>query len=471
MRRRLAFATDFYVSPTASGNGTGSFSNPWQLQTALSQPAAVHPGDTIWLRGGTYTGRFTSYLNGTSAQPIIVRQYTGERATIDGGTGGTSAIFTVYGSYTWFWGFEVTSSDPDRSTSTPGSSPPDITRGDGFEINQTVTHPGLKFINLIVHDTRQGFSYWKEAQDAEIYGSLIYYNGWNAPDGGHGHGIYAQNQTGTKKITDNILFSGFSYGFHAYTEGSHIDNLDLEGNTLFNAGNLDGTNRNLLIGGIPGINAANPVVKNNYMYRQGGADGFNIGLDGSCSNATVTNNYVSNETTLNNCLPVTMTGNSFYGGIAGFSQSQYPSNTYYSSRPTGVKVFIRPNAYEAGRANVTVYNWANQSSVSVDLTGILAPGTGFEIRNAHDFFGAPVVTGTYSGGSVSIPMTGLSVAAPVGWGAPNTTSPEFGAFVVLPGHGRTQPHTEPTPRPTPRPPAPRRRRRRQHPRERRRRSA
>src|SRR5580765_282502 len=120
-----AFATEFYVSPTASGSGTGSFSNPWQLQTALSQPpTVVKPGDTLWLRGGTYTGRFTSYLNGTSTQPIVVRQYAGERATIDGGTSGTTAIFTVYGSYTWFWGFEVTSSDPDRSTSTPGSSPP-----------------------------------------------------------------------------------------------------------------------------------------------------------------------------------------------------------------------------------------------------------------------------------------------------------------------------------------------------------
>ena len=234
-------AAEFYAAPNASANGTGSFSNPWKLQTALSQPpTVVKPGDTIWLRGGTYTGRFTSSLNGTSSQPIIVRQYTGERATIDGGTSGTTAIVEVYGSYTWFWGFEVTSSDPDRSTSTPGSSPPDITRGDGFDINQSVTHPGLKFINLIVHDTRQGFSYWKEAQDAEIYGSLIYYNGWNAPDGGHGHGIYAQNQTGTKKITDSILFSGFHYGFHAYTEGSHIDNLDLEGNTTFNAGNLIG---------------------------------------------------------------------------------------------------------------------------------------------------------------------------------------------------------------------------------------
>ncbi len=84
-----ANGTDFYVSPTASASGTGSIGNPWKLQTALNQPSAVKPGDTIWLRGGTYTGApFTSYLNGTSANPIIVRQYPGERARIDGNYAG-----------------------------------------------------------------------------------------------------------------------------------------------------------------------------------------------------------------------------------------------------------------------------------------------------------------------------------------------------------------------------------------------
>ena len=57
--------------------GRAAFGNPWRLQTALDQPASVHPGDTIWLRGGTYTGTYASTLNGTSSQPIIVRQYAG----------------------------------------------------------------------------------------------------------------------------------------------------------------------------------------------------------------------------------------------------------------------------------------------------------------------------------------------------------------------------------------------------------
>ena len=42
-----------------------------------------------------------------------------------------------------------------------------------------------------------------------------------------------------------------------------------------------------------------------------------------------------------------------------------------------------------------------------------------------------MASGTYAGGSVTIPMTGLSVSAPVGWAAPAPLGPEFGAFVLL----------------------------------------
>ena len=427
-------AADFYVSPSASGSGTGSFSSPWQLQVALSQPGSVHPGDTIWLRGGTYSGTFTGYLVGTSSSPIIVRQYAGERAIIDGGNSNGNAIFVIAGSYTWYWGFEVMSSDPIRSTTISGSSPPGsaMPRGEGILIGQGTPHPGLKFINMIIHDARQGISFWKDAQDSEIYGCLIYYNGWQAPDRGHGHGIYAQNQTGTKKITDNILFSGFAYGIHAYGSGTaYLDNIDIEGTTTFNAGNLYADGSNLLLGGESGNVAQNPILKNNYLYRSsGGSADFDLGYSGGCTNATVTNNYISNSTILASCAPTSMTSDTFYGSIDGFTQSQYPSNTYYSSRPSGTQIFIRPNAYEAGRANITIYNWDLLGSVSIDLSGVLADGDSYEIRNAHDFFGAPVLTGTYTGASVSIPMTGLSVAAPVGWAAPPSTGPEFGAFVV-----------------------------------------
>ena len=210
----------------------------------------MHPGDTIWLRGGTYKGTFTSVLTGTPDEPIIVRQYPGERAILDGGDSDGRAILTIDGSYTWFWGFEVTSSDPVRRSSQTGSFPTDIGRGDGISTGSSDSL-GIKLINLTIHDARQGISAFSKWSDTEIYGCLIYYDGWVAPDRGHGHGIYTQNETGTKTVRDNIIFSGFGHGIHAYgTSAAHLDNFRIEGNTIFVSGTLlDDNARNLLLGG------------------------------------------------------------------------------------------------------------------------------------------------------------------------------------------------------------------------------
>jgi len=447
-----AKATDFYVSPSASANGTGTFSNPWRLQDALDQPSAVHPGDTIWLRGGTYSGIFVSYLEGTSASPIIVRQYSGEQATLDGGSS-TTANLSVRGSYTWFWGFEIKNSDTQRQSSQSGSNPTDIHRGDGVQIWQTQNESGLKFINLIIHDTRQGFSFWQEAIDAEINGCIIYYNGWNGADRGHGHGIYTQNNTGTKHIVNNVIFENFDHGIQGYGSSSaYLKNYDIQGNTFSSSGLIavpDG-GRNFLIGG--DSTAQNLTITNNFFYYKsllGPDSAFQLGYNVGCSGTTVTGNYISNNTVFDSCSPTSMTGNTFYGTTSGFSHSSYPSNTYTTSRPSGVQVFVRASPYEAGRANITVFNWPNQSSVSVDLSAVLGVGTAYEIRNAQDFFGAPVLSGTYSGGSVSLPMTGLSVAAPIGWAAPSITGPEFNAFVVIPVLGAPAPTATRTPTPGP----------------------
>ncbi|HEU4563793.1 MAG TPA: hypothetical protein VFS05_04050, partial [Gemmatimonadaceae bacterium] len=75
----------WYVAPTGASSNDGTSAHPWSLASALSNASGkIQPGDTVWLRGGTYAGAFTSTLAGTSTRPIIVRQYPGERATLDG---------------------------------------------------------------------------------------------------------------------------------------------------------------------------------------------------------------------------------------------------------------------------------------------------------------------------------------------------------------------------------------------------
>ncbi len=92
---------EFYVSPNGRPAGDGTASRPWDLATALSGSKGIRPGDTIWLRGGTYAGTYRSRLTGTAQDPVLVRQYPGERAVIDGGNSNGNGILVVSGSYTW----------------------------------------------------------------------------------------------------------------------------------------------------------------------------------------------------------------------------------------------------------------------------------------------------------------------------------------------------------------------------------
>ena len=92
---------------------------------------------------------------------------------------------------------------------------------------------------------------------------------------------------------------------------------------------------------------------------------------------------------------------------------------------------IVPNKYEAGRANITIFNWGLKNTVNVDLSSVLKNGDSFGIKNVQNYFGNPVVRGVYSGGTVNIPMTDKTVAKPVGIDfTPDSTLPEFGVFVV-----------------------------------------
>ena len=302
-------------------------------------------------------------------------------------------------------------------------------------------------INMIIHDTNQGVLSTESANDAKIYGNLFYYNGYDAPDRGHGHGIYVQNlSTPSRQIFDNIIFEQFGWGIHAYTENGNLDNLDFQGNVSFNNGwPSGGYHANILVGGLQV--AHSPKLISNYTYNFDQANKNDVGYAAGCTNPNVTNNYFVSGQALdfNNCTGMTITGNTFVGSISGFSQSAFPSNTYYgSTRPTGIKVFVRPNAYEAGRANIVIYNWDLQNTVSVDVSSILSPGDGFEVRNAADFFAAPVLSGTYSGGSISLPMNGLSVAPGVGFVAPDPTGPEYNVFVLLPASGGGTPSPTPS---------------------------
>jgi hypothetical protein len=428
-------AAEFYVSPSGTPGGDGSKARPWNLATALAHPAAVKPGDTIWLLGGTYVGAFDSRLKGTAAAPITVRQAPGERATIDGGSG-KSTLFSVGGEWTRYWGFEVTCSNPQRETRNTGSAPADVNRG-GVNCQGS----NISFINLAVHDGSCGFGFWSNGEGGEIYGCIIYNNGWEAPDRGHGHAIYTQNKTGTKRLVDNVMFNQFCYGIHAYgSSRAFLVGFRVEGNVSFNNGAAKSPTSlapAILVGG--GSPSERIEVIENYTYSTGyGGAALQLGYGAANKDAVVKDNYFVGGVSLRKWEKLTVAGNTFIGGPPQVEPSAgdwRASNTVVAGRPTGVKVVVRPNAYEPGRVNVVVYNWDKKDAVEADLSKVLKAGARFKIVSAQDFFGEPVLDGRYDGKPVRLPMKEYRAVPPIGKEkyVPPATGPEFNVFVVLPG--------------------------------------
>jgi hypothetical protein len=439
-------ARGFYASPHGSRAGDGSAKHPWDLATALAGGPAknqVGAGDTIWLRGGTYRGSFRSTVSGEPGAPVVVRQFPGERAIIDGASS-TKDTWLVSGAYSVFWGFELTNSNPQR-----------VTASSTAEIRPALIYnyaPHTKYIGLIVHDG--GVALYTEAKfaDVEIAECVFYNNGWQEPGHGHGHALYVKNYTGPLVVRDNIVFNQYGYGIHAYTNANSgkLSNITIEGNVSFNNGSLEERelSPNILLGG-DGY-ASGDVIRENLTY-------YSPSLSGTRSNVIIGWKTLQNG-------DVIVEHNYFVGGgpvlrVGYWSAARVSDNTLIATRgidalierrdpaaraqiwrdnieqlhaPTATKVVVRASRYEPGRANVVVFNWGKQRAVAADIRGVLAPGDRYEVRNVQNLFGTPVATGTVTGTTVSIPMGGVTPPVPVGLTTSRApqTGPDFDAFIV-----------------------------------------
>jgi len=435
---------EFYVSPAGSPAGNGTMRAPWDLRTALSHPRAVRPGDTIWLRGGTYRGVFRSLLTGAPGRPIKVRSYPGEWARVDGEANRTFHVINVNGRFTWYMEFEVFRSGFNREIFRSGCG---ITLG-GIDVNT----PNNKLINLVVHDTSLGIGVFSDAPNTEVYGNILYYNGWIELPRGRAcdHGIYGQNRFGNKVIKDNISFQNFATGITPHgTTVAFLNNFEIEGNVAFNNGIIalsrgkEMEGRNLWWSNCcPTANVAqNPRIVNNYTYYPDtvrGAGSFFILA--ATANAVISGNYMMGGTLrLHERHPnIKFTDNSIYADdMVGVSKSAQPDNKFYSAKPESNAVFVRPNQYDNNRAHIIVYNWEKLDSAEINISNLgFRPGDPFELRNVQDYF-SDVVRGTYDGQPIRVPMTGRTMAEPVDWKTPAPSFPEFGVFVLIRNNSRT----------------------------------
>jgi len=444
MRRAIYtfFLALAFIAPYGAGS-TCTIDAPCTLQSVMTA-GSVAPGETVYLLPGTYKGAFWSLVSGTAEAPITFRSVPGTRVTIDGS-------LRIDGANTTWKGVEVTYTGwTSRTVSLPGSAPAGLPQTGLF-----IYGARTRVEQCFVHDTSEGVGFWKPAVDAVIDGCLIANNGWQGTDRGHGHAIYAQNDTGTKTIKNSVILSQYDDGLIVYgTSAASLTGFDVISNTIR-------ASKTLIGGGSP---AGRIRVQGNIVY--GGL--FDLGYWGVENNqdAVVEGNTFAATLMASGWQSLTVRNNTFeYLGDQlrlhyppSHARYQIDANTYrcaygsclsHTLYQTGIQRSFGAWQAETGYDQtstatyntpgqdkvvyngrfVTILNYHNLASVVVNPPG-LTPGAAYKLTNAQNMGEAlPFV----AGGPVSVPMTGWTVATPYGASTPLVPwSSQFAVFLVEP---------------------------------------
>ncbi|TDP61969.1 T9SS type A sorting domain-containing protein [Flavobacterium dankookense] len=381
---------------STAGDGT-SFETAWALQHALNNPGGViQPGDTVWLHGGVYKGRYlsNSNLSGTETDYIRIASYPGEWAILNGNVNNNrlppsppynqendpnyipptieeelstysvsaensstynNTVLYVESGYIHYDNFEITFlGDFDRLLVAHSANPPLCSNS--FKQVVGINHFAEtvnKYSNLVIRNLPgSGIGSWKASADTEIYGCLIYNNGYiqrlyencnGSPKiEGKGLGIYAQNIDLFKRrrLENNILINNYDSGIGIWSSaenpGATVDylkNFDVYDNVLINNGGpqRDDT-ANMLVFSYDTTNVNHPhdvEIKRNVFY----INSYHSHVSGI---------YVGNST------GVTIKNNNIFKGTAGIAallsntNLTFRENFYFGKR---LQTFINPTDY------------------------------------------------------------------------------------------------------------------------------
>ncbi|MFQ6092283.1 MAG: right-handed parallel beta-helix repeat-containing protein [bacterium] len=99
-----AQTTRYYVSPNGDDANPGAFDQPWRHINYAA--GVVGPGDTVYVRSGTYYEYIDSANPGSNGQPILLSVYSGDTVYIDGTSVEWSTGISLPSHYR-FLGFKV----------------------------------------------------------------------------------------------------------------------------------------------------------------------------------------------------------------------------------------------------------------------------------------------------------------------------------------------------------------------------
>lgn len=449
----------FYVSSNGNDNGL-SRTSPMSVSSAISNARA---GDLYYFLGGFYNGKLTLANSGTASNPIVYRAYPGEHAQIHGGV-------SIEGSYIWVWGFEI-EDEVDFDSACLGfynrgqrainnvmhscHGMNSFRDGIGSIAYGNIIYEGMKStIEQRGHNIYTQNKYDEDGRKYYIANMIL-----EAPDAGCNLQF---DESG------NVVDSNHCYGLHVYTESSYISGFWIQDNIFaYEDAIIGGYNapveRNVIVDNYfyeatpvfgywrpsqveftgnylgdstlkaqrvwgegevrylqkaPNVYLGNRIQSSNSydeIYLMTSAyleEGRNEGGPELQESDVFDYNYYHGKLWATGQVGSSTLSVGSLPNFRSFTKSHGNEYDVHSSvlAREDLRIALIPNEYEEGRANLAIYNWNSVSIVGVDLSSVLSNGDSFKIVKSRDVFGTPVVSGTYNGGFVSVPMSGESFA-------------------------------------------------------------
>jgi len=399
----------------------GQLSSDPVIWSKLLASNNVIPGDTIKKLQGIISGDYALTHNGISGSLITWSPNTSHSFKLNG-------RIDLNGAYNRYENVEFLFNGwSSRNSIYSGGNAADMPSTKYLNVNGE----NIELYRCVIHDLA-GLGIWSTAKNMKLTECIIYYNGWQGTDRGHGHGIYNQNISGVQTLSKCIVFGNWGCGLHTYSESINIDGITCEDCVFFNNGQEDEFYEALIGSGSSDKKYTNVVFRRNEIYSN--ADKINVGLNigyvGGSEGSVVQDNYVVSRTAsqLNTTINTNLncSGNSFFG----YNNWQpNPELNIYGNRPTsGIR--SRLILCDSSRAHLTIYNYDMSPTVDIDCSSLLSSGDSYRLTNVQDLY-IDIVTGTAgSSGIITVPMTGRTIANPEAHAAPITSFPEFGCFIL-----------------------------------------
>ena len=360
------------MATNGSDSNNGSEGSPWRTLSHANQQ--LTPGDTLYIRGGTYTEHLNSDFtaSGTADNRITISGYPGETVVFDGNNQSSFLYRVPTGaSYITLKDFEITNYSAS-AIFLWSDVPKQGWIFDGLNIYDS----GL--VNNGQHTGGIDFAY---ASDMTIRNCRFDNIGWNL---WNHHAIYMQAHTTDIKIynnhVSNMRFGGAVHGWH-YPNSNNVqvynniftdniwgviladgsENVEIYNNTLVNNDygiDLGQSGYDVTWG------VKNVTIKNNVTYSGSGETGLRVG------------SFNINDVTIDYNLWYASDSTPFVWNSSNWSLTQLRSNTPHGDN--GIQadpqfVNLGGRDYRLSSSSPGINSGASLPSISVDYDGVTRP--------------------------------------------------------------------------------------------------